>query len=312
MDRTTLLFHHTHTPDSNRYEQEIRGVKIKSHATSYLEIVNRLPENCNAIFIKTDHWKTSPEYFDRIEDELHSKNTGLTRFESHVYFELDGTRAAIINGVEAAVESQNNHITICGLPLENERTYETLQFTDLENVARDAAWIAPAHIGMPFHHVPTDLMESICGLSSDSSIEVALGYTTGYFPMYNRISRNEIPFRTSVGEYADRFDLNVLPELDIHAVVPDGFAGCGLVETAAIDALRNGDIPVEEIFDSDLFTPGGYQRGIRVDQFLRNYATFIPLYGNGNVSFEELFETSLPSTDWLESVDFEKSSVPLR
>lgn len=310
MGQNVLLFHHTHTADSNRFEKEVRGLRIDSHATDYVTLVDRLPEGQDALFIKTDHWKTEPEYFDRLETRIESKGSKLTRFDTHVYFELEGSRAAIINGVEAAVERQQNHLTICGLPLESNETYTVLNIEDLAELAADAAWIAPAHIGMPFHHIPPNLMESVCELSTRSEITLAIGYTTGYFQRYNQISRNEIPTRTSVQEYARRFELSLLPELDLHAVVPEGFSGCGVVDPSVMDELRAGEIPVAKILRADLFRPSGCYHGTTMRQFLHNYATFVPFI-EGISNSEQLFEQSLPDTGWLRELDITANTVPL-
>jgi hypothetical protein len=310
MTRDVLLFHHTHTPDSNRFEREVRGLPIDSHTTDYVELASRLPDGQDAVFVKTDHWKTSPKYFDRLASRLDSRDSELTRHDAHVYFELTGSRVAIINGVEAAVARQRNHVTICGVPLETRETYTTLDLQGLEDVAADAAWIAPAHVGMPFHHISPSLMEAICELAAAPNVEVALGYTTGYFPLYNRIARNEIPARTSVGAHAEAFDLSLLPELDLHTAVPEGFSGCGVVQNSVIDALRDGHLPVSDILRADLFRPTGCHSGITVRQFLHNYAVFVPLL-EGTADPHRLFERSLPETEWLRTLDVPANTVPL-
>lgn len=310
MDRNVLLFHHTHTSDSNRFEREVRGLHIDSHATDYVELASRLPERQDAIFVKTEHWKTDPEYFDRLESRLDSKNSNLERFGAHVYFELNGSRVAIINGVEAAVKQQRNHITICGLPLETSETYTALELDELREIATDAAWIAPAHIGMPFHYFTPDLMEDVCELATEPEVEVALGYTTGYFPLYNRIARNEIPSRTSVNEYAETFDLPLLPELDLHTAVPEGFSGCGIVEAPVMDELQGGEIPVADILNADLLRPSECRNGITVGQFLHNYAVFVPFIEE-KVDHDRWFERSLPETEWVRNLDIQANTIQL-
>lgn len=311
MKQPTLLFHHTHTPDSNRFEREIRGLNIETHATDYVALASRLPADQDVVFVKTDHWKTEPEFFDRLETRLNNSGANLSRFASHVCFELEGSRAAIINGVEAAVDRGQNHLTICGLPLESAETYTALDLEELSDIATDVAWIAPAHIGMPFHHISSGLMSDICELDADPRIRVALGFTTGYFPSYNRISRNELPTRISVREYAKKHDLPLLPELDLHAVVPEGFSGCGVVESGVTDELEEGRLPVDELLAADLFRPSGCRNGITKRQFLQNYAAFVPFL-NSHVGSRRVFVRSLPDTEWLRSINSHNRVVELQ
>lgn len=310
MSSDVFLFYHTHTLSSNQFEQDIRGLNIDSHATDYITLTQRLPEGQDAIFVKTEHWKTDPDYFDRLASRLESEDSSLIRHEAHVYFELDGSRVAIINGVEAAVDKQRNHITICGVPLDWDRTYTTLNLEELDELARCVAWIAPAHIGMPFHHYPPSLMESICELSTSPDIDVALGYTTGYFPLYNKLARNEVPTRVDVHEYADQYGISLLPEIDLHTVVPEGFSGCGIIDRSVIEHLQEGGMPVSEILDADLFEPSGCRKGISVRQFMYNYAPFVPFF-DGTASHERWFHESLPETEWLQEINIEANSVPL-
>lgn len=310
MSRDTFLFHHTHTADSNRFEREVRGVHIDSHATDYIEIVRRLPAGQHAIFVKTDHWKTDSAYFNRLESNLEALGAELRHFDTHVYFDVDGSHAAIINGVEAAVNRQEYHITICGVPLDECKTYGTLDFEALREVAVEAGWIAPAHIGMPFHRYPPELIESICELARQPDIEVALGYTTGYFPLYNKLSRNEVPLRVPVRKHAERYEIPLLPELDLHAVIPEGFSGCGIVDTSAMDSLEDGELPVDALLSADLFRPGGCRNGVSSRQFFQNYSAFVPFIEGENHG--RAFQQSLPETAWLRQVKIPANTVSLR
>lgn len=88
MGNHVLLFNHTHTPDSNRFESDIRGLTIDSHATDYLAIVKALPKTFDVVFVKTDHWKTDPAYFDRLQTEIARLGGSCERFETHLWFEL--------------------------------------------------------------------------------------------------------------------------------------------------------------------------------------------------------------------------------
>ncbi|MBB6647356.1 hypothetical protein [Halobellus ruber] len=311
MVRDVLLFYHTHTHDSNRFERKIRGVQIESHATDYVRVADRLPAGQDAIFVKTDHWRTDPGYFDRLEARLESRDVALNRFEAHVSFEVTGSRIAVINGLEAAVGRRRHHVTICGVPVNEAVTYTTLDIPSLGDVARDVAWIAPAHVGMPFHRYPTDLVGAVCRMDAEPDIEVALGYATGYVRAYNSIARNEVPFRTTVGEFSEEFGLSLLPELDLHAFVPDGYSGCGIVDRGAIDALCDGRIPVSDLFNADLFRPSDCRRGLTLGQFLRNYAAFLPLF-ESVTDYDLSFSRSLPDPEWLRDLDIPANTVSLR
>lgn len=310
MARTTLLFNHTHTPDSNRFEEAIRSIDIQSHRADYVAITERLPPGMDAVFVKTDHWQTDPTYFDRLENRLRRHDADLARFESHACFELDGSHACVINGVEASVESVGMHLTIGGLPLDDADRYYNISVDRLGDLAGTAGWLAPAHIGMPFHRIPPEKMDELFETATARDLPFAVGYSTGYFPRYNRLARNEWPFRTSVREHAQEYGVPLLPELDLHGVLPRGFSGCGVLDMTVMASLRDGELPVDGLLDSDLLSPAGCPDGLSVRQFLQNYAVFLPMVPR-RADPEAAFEQSIPETDWLAQLDVAASTVPL-
>lgn len=310
MTRRALLFHHTHTPDSNKFERDVRDLTIDSHAADYIEMTRVLPRGINAIFIKTDHWKTDPEYFERLENKLGGHDCDITRFETHVSFEIEGSTGVVINGVEASMKSEKKHVTIVGLPLSDNELYYNLDIDEIVEAGNRAAWIAPAHVGMPFHQIPEEELQELFHCAEAENFDVALGYTTGYFSLYNRIARNEIPFRTSVCEYANQNNISLIPELDIHGVVPAGYAGCGVVNGIAVEKLLEGVLSTSEILAADLFIPNSYRMGISMTEFLRNYAVFLPLVRQRSDP-EKAFNYSLPNSEYFETIDIEANTVQL-
>jgi len=307
MAKNTLLFYHTHTADSNRFEREVRNLEISSHATDYVEVARRLPNGVNAVFVKTDHWKTDPEFFERLGSRFDGE---IESFGSHVFFEVDGSKVAVINGVEIAVGVENNHYVVAGLPLDDEETYHVLSMDEAVELGKRAGWMAPAHVGMPFGRIPEGTLDEFFGRADKKDIKVALGYTTGYFPFYNRLSRNETPFRTSVTEYAEENGVPLLPELDSHAFLPERLTGCGVLEQEVIRKLDEGEMPVAEILSADLLSVDGVLQGISAVQFGRNYAAFLPLVEEDD-DYSETFRRSLPDEKEIGSLSIPESTVEL-
>ena len=310
MTLNTLLFHHTHTPDSNRFEREVRDLDINSHVTDYVEIMRRLPNNIDGVFTKTDHWKTNPKYFSQFEERLQRNDIEFKRFDSHIVFRIDGSTGVIINGVEASLESEKKHFTIIGLPISDSDLYYNLTLEELIKAGMKANWISFAHIGMPFHHISEKTLRDVIYKAEQKNVDVAIGYATGYSPLYNRITRNEIPFRTSIREYARKYDLPLVPELDLHCVVPPGFTGCGVMDAEATRVLTRGELPTQELLAADLFTPSQYREGISIIELLRTYAIFLPGIPQRG-SPKQTFRHSLPQRGQLQSIDVRSSVQPL-
>jgi len=302
----TLFFHHTHTADSNRFEREVRDLNINAHATDYVEIMRRLPDGVDGIFTKTDHWKTNPEYFFQLEKRLQRNDIDFERFDTHLVFRIDGSTGVIINGVEASFESEKEHFTIIGLPISDNNLYYNLTLKELVEAGTKADWLSFAHMGMPFHRISEETLRDVIYKAEQKDVDVAIGYATGYSPLYNRITRNEIPFRTPVREYAREYNLPVVPELDLHCVVPPGFTGCGVTDSEATRVLTEGKLPTQKLLAADLFIPSQYREGISVVELLRTYAVFLPgIPQRGNS--EQTFRHSLPQRGQLQSINIRSS-----
>lgn len=310
MDRPVLLFNHTHTPASNRFEREVRGLPIDSHAADYVAVAERCPPDLHPVFVKTDHWITDPTYFEDLEARLAERGVELQPFDAHVCFEIGGSRATIINGVEASVRSERRHVTIGGLPITDQEQYHNLTVDELVDVGTRAGWISPAHIGMPRHRIGAALMDAIVDRATAADVPIAVGYSAGYFPTYNRLARNELPFRRSVWDYHREYGLSLLPELDLHGVLPNGCSGCGVLDPAVTGALWDGRLPVDRLLGADLLQLVGGRNGVTVREFLRNYAVFLPIV-HEPADPAAWFVRSLPETAWLQSLDIEANTVEL-
>lgn len=307
MTRATLLFHHTHTPDSNAFEAAVRDLHIRSHVTDYVAIARALPPAFDAVFVKTDHWRTDPAYFDRLERQL--EDQAFERFERCVQFTVDDTTAVVVNGVETAVDTRRCHVTVVGLPLADEATYECLGVDELVALGRRASWIAPAHIWMPRHRYTRSLLDRLVSKATDAGVDVALGYPTGYPPIYNRLTRNDLPWVSDVTAVAESLAVPLVPELDTHAALPPGLAGCGVLR-GGIEAGDVGEGLLAELLSADLFSPPGVRGGITVGQFLANYAPFLP-GPTPEIDYEAMFERTLPDADRLAGVSLAESVVEL-
>ena len=311
MSGDVLLFYHTHTPHSNQFERECRGLEITTHASDYIRILERLPANVDAVFVKTDHWRTDPTYFDQLEERLSERGQPMERFRSHVRFKIGGSSGTVINGVEGSVRSEQKHVVIAGLPLSDKGEYYNLGMEELIEAGDRGHWIAPAHIGMPLHRFERELLTEIFEQAKRRDVDVALGYPTGYFPLYNSICRNEGPFRTSVEDIANKHDIALLPELDLHGVVPEAFFGCGVLEERVSERLGNGSFPTGDLLKPELFRPNDCRLGITVRQYLRNYTAFIPFIDQPE-NPDERFRMSLPDEQTLQDIDIATQTLELR
>jgi hypothetical protein len=302
-DGPALLFYHCHTSFSNRYERAVRGIDVGSHATDVVAIARRLPPGLDAIVVKTDHWLTDREYFDRLGTQTRTRlDVELVEHETHVCFEHDGSRTVVVNGVEGSLERRQNHLIVAGLPIDDASPYCELTIEAAVEAGGEAGWIAACHPGMPGHRYGRRRLDSLVREANAADVPVAIGYPTGYPRSYNKVARGEIPFRPSLREYAAQEEVPLIPELDLHGAVPAGFSGCGVVDGGVVDSLWDGNLPVSGLLSADLFTPSGCQPGLGWGQFLRNYKGLLPGFGDENAHTER-FRSSLPSESWLASVD---------
>ncbi len=281
LDDITLLLHHTHPDSSNGSEANVRGYDARNHQTDYIKMAEHLPEGSSFVATKSDHWERDPDFWDRLESDLERRSEGTNdsyeRHRRHVTFEHDGVEAAVINGVEASLLSDNYHFTLIGGDLDEGGNYNDLTTQELYEEAEDFAFISPAHPHMIGFDTPDPLIEDFLRTTEDlDDVKPAMNFATGYTPTMNKIARGTHPAlsrdRVPVQEYADRFGIDLIPEMDIHASFPAGLEGAGLLEDDIMDELRDGDLPVDRLTGTDVVSYGDPgDEGMSWRRFLNSY-----------------------------------------
>lgn len=280
-----VLINHTHTPYSIESSEEYLGERVENHVADYPALVERLDREPHSgiapIFVRTEHYDTDPSFFEEdlptaVEEEYDGE---YEEHDAHVTGEIGDTPFAVINGVEASVGEglEDGHMTIAGLPIDDDASYADLSFDDVYDVAREAEWAAPAH---PMQVIPSvldtgwsedDLDLLYNDLTDERGVTLAIESATGYDPFTNAISRGalrSLQGRKHILDYAEKYDLQVIGAWDWHVSMPEGLEGANVPHRqSAFRDIEKGDIPAEKLLNSDIvsysswnplhFTEGG-------------------------------------------------------
>ena len=271
----TLLCHHTHTTDSNRAERDVRGHTNGTHQADYVSMVGAAPPNLDVIFTRTEHWRADPGRFDRLAERVSERGGATERFESHAVFTVAGSRGAVINGIETSVETDDSHVTVCGLPIEHRPPARACSLDELCDLGREAAWVAPAHPRFPTLGFSDPRLRRLLDRLDREPFAVALGYTTGYPAPLNALARGRHTAHP-IGEYAREYGVPLLPELDWHAALPRTPTGFGVVDDEAFAALADGRIPVAELLDARRLKTGRWPAGVKWADFVQTFPGAVP------------------------------------
>ncbi|MDY6777228.1 MAG: hypothetical protein SVU32_01055 [Candidatus Nanohaloarchaea archaeon] len=304
-DGPTLFLNHTHTYRSNDFTADIKNTEGIDHHTDYLAITEQLPEDIDVIYNRTEHFKTGEQLYEDIRDELDNLDEPYEQHDTHLWFEREGTEAAIINSVEATLEQDNWHVLITGLPIQEE-TYYNLSEDELLDAAADAAWFAPAHPFINNFRIPDSRLESMFEKAQErDDTTAALCYSTGYTPQVNRLAQGRETRLTrlletvssgstrqeerDVFDYAEEYELDLVPELDLHAILPEGLEGAGVIDEPVMDQLHDGELPGDAFLDTDVLSYSGPgTEGLSWRQFITTFPGTVPL--------NRYLERFLPST----------------
>ncbi len=288
--RATVLLHHTHTPISNMTGDG------GNHHVNYLELMEYLPEGVDAVVTRTEHDHLDPGLYEELKEEIEREGGTYREHDRHVYLEKDDSRAAIINGVEATVEEGGIHFTLCGLPLDYDEEFDTIDEDELYERAKDAAWTAPAHPFAPTFNVPDEMLERFFEASEEYDFQAGIGYATGYPPFINIVTQGRVRTlygKQSVRDYAERYDVPLVPELDWHTVLPEGLEGVGVVRPDDVmERLAEGEIPTEDMLDTEVVTHSDVNReGLSFVEFFQSFPRVLPFKGSG------IYNGAIPHTD---------------
>lgn len=253
-----LLYHHTHTPASN-------AAGGGNHHGDYAAMREALPGEVDLVMVRTEHWETDTTFYDDLEAELEDAYDAVVeRYGTHMHADSAEGRLTVINGVETAVEESHHHVTLAGLPIED-ATYPVMEREELYEHAKDAAWVSPAHPKMPTYIWDDDLLDDVFTVAEEDGFTAAWNYSTGYTPLLNRFARGTVlPHTKSAHDYREEYDIDFIPEIDLHAAIPERGEGAGLLDPDVVDALAAGDMPTEELLSSRVVSYGREGLSLRV------------------------------------------------
>ncbi|MFB6190990.1 MAG: hypothetical protein ABEJ64_01025 [Candidatus Nanohaloarchaea archaeon] len=331
---TELLAHHTHTPESNRTAREYAGVDARNHAGSYLELVEALDPGFDIVFSRTEHHgkyscSDPRSYHSRLQQEAGEKGVELDYHDRHVTGELEGTRFAIIEGVEASYRDEDNHVTFVGVPVDEEVDLHELGEDEFYSEAEKASFVAPAHPFLGDLGFPREDLEELVDTAGNGhgEIELMLGYSTGYDRLTNARARGELMNGGKAVEEVAGEEVPVIPELDWHVCIPGELSGFGVLPDGSVDRLFEGDIPVENFGRAEVIQNG--KNGISPLQMVTTYPEELPLYDRfepiyrsldllglevpyGQQEFTESMEDSVSDLSGVTPEDVERHAEPLK
>ena len=134
----------THTSDSNRAERAVRGHTNGIHHADYVSMVGAAPPGVDVRFTPNTWW-ADPGRYERLAERVAARDGTVERFDTHAVFTVAGSRGAVINGIETSLQTDNSHVTVCGLPIEERPPLRACSLEVLCEIGREAAWVAPAH-----------------------------------------------------------------------------------------------------------------------------------------------------------------------
>jgi hypothetical protein len=296
------LLHHTHTRASNDADRRIRGHTAGNHQADYLGLVSKLPAGVDVVVTRTEHWYTTGDLYDDLAAAVRARGGRFERHAAHVCLELDGSRAAVVHGVEASVETDDQHVTICGLPLEDDGVYRGLSPEDVATAGQDAAWVAPAHPFVPRLGYEQSVLREVVTAATARDVPVALGYTVGYAPLLNALARGECDPRRedTVVSLAERLGVGLVPEVDWHVALPGTLGRMRPLPDGVFDALERGEIPAVDCFWAPAVPPTA--TALTYPEFARSYPELFPgahtalgrrLLPDSEAAFRALVDASL-------------------
>ncbi len=319
-EKEDILLHHMHSMSSSYgeklVEEEYDGEKSfndfiedvykngnfeGNHFMDYFQIRKSVDKDINLIFNDTTHHIKEDKSYDFLYEKVKEENGEFRKFDKHVYFEVNGKEAAVINSSEVEVSDyghERSHFTVTGLEMGYEE-YNDITLDQLTDLAKEAEMTSVAHPYMPFFQTGKELLYGFLEETKKGDFEAAINYATGYFPLGNILTRGEIqkynPLKKFIDgkteklpkflseqliidedlkDLAEKYDLPLIPEIDGHSMVPKKLQGSALLKDSAMKELREGDFPSEKIFDVELVDYG--KKGISMPEFLRMYSEVFP------------------------------------
>ena len=316
------------------YGEEGEPVKGLNHVTDYVEIRKKVPKEINLLMNDTPHFHREEELYDDIYRKVEEEGGEFRKFDKHIYFEIDGKEAVVINSSEVGVTDRgyrNRHFTVTGLEMGYEE-YADMSLDELTDLAKEAEITSPCHPFMPMFQTGKELLYGFLEETRKGEFDAAINYSTGYFPLGNELTRGEyqkyfsflenlagdniqklpevireqLRVEKTVTELAEEYDLPILPEIDSHAVVPEKLEGFGVLEEPAMKDFREGRFPAEKLKSSKIINYG-FREGTSVREFFQSFGEVVPGWDFTEGSLKGLRKKLMPKILNYPKKDFEES-----
>lgn len=295
------------------------GSKPGNHFIDYFSFRKAVDKNINLIFNDTTHRIKEDRSYDEVYKKVKKESGEFRKFEKHVYFEIGGKEAVIINSSEVNVTdkgSNKSHFTVTGLDMGYE-DFGDLSLEGLTDLAKEAEITSVAHPYLPVYHTGKELLYSFLEKTNKDEFRAGINYSTGYFKIGNMLSRGEIqkylPTKKLVGllgdkilpetiyeqliveetvtELAEKYGLPLIPETDGHSLAPERLQGTCILENTVMDELSEGKLPVEKLLDFKVVDYG--YGGLTFPGFIRSFPGVMPFWNYREGSEKNLFQKIL-------------------
>ncbi|MFW6024759.1 MAG: hypothetical protein ACOCRX_00300 [Candidatus Woesearchaeota archaeon] len=316
----------------NYIDTQNRPIKGINHNLDYVEIRKHVPEEFNLIFNNTSHFCKQEYLSDILYNEIKDEGGKFEKFPKHLYFELDGKKAVVINSSEVGVSDfgyDNRHFTVTGLDCGYEE-YVDMSLDELIDLGKEAEITSPSHPYLPTYTIGKEFLYNFLETSKKEGITSALNYSTGYFPIANKISQGKIQkhftflefisdldilpssivehlrIEQDIIELANEYDVPLLPELDGHSVLTKKCDGYGVLKNSAVDDFMRGDFPKDKLFDFEIIRYGKNE-GITLFEFIKNFSDIVPGWNYDEGIAKSLRKRIMPEILNYSKKDYKKS-----
>ncbi len=309
--RAVAAFMHLHTPYSSRAERDVRGVEVINHHVAPRDIIDTAPAGVDLLFGPSDHVRSSPDLYDDLDGWLADRDGHLDVFDTHAYGELDDTRFAFWNGIEATVDGNDAHFGVYGIPPREEVTLYDLPDVDAlydEAKAAGADLVVANHPHLPLFGTPDEHWKGFLDASRSTDIASGVEYSTGYNDIGNLVSRGLFADEP-VTETARGNGLYLVPGLDAHDTLPPRYEGVGVLPGHHMDGLASPGVDTDVMLDDmqvagyTPWTAEGLGTGIPPLktvrgglEFLRTYADVLPAWNTRNAVDRAYHALDFPHT----------------
>ena len=297
-------------------KKEDRPIQGINHVIDYVKLREAVPKEFNLIFNDTPHLCKERKLNDIIYNDIKKKGGFYREFPKHIYFEIDGKKAVVINSSEVTVKNKDkgfSEFTVTGLK-QGYQDYNSITLDELIDLSKEAEITSPSHPYMPLLSTEEEtLYDFLDNVKKEEDINGALNYSTGYFSLLNKISRGDfhaklgslekiinndffpkklkdsISRKKDVVSLAREYNLPLLPEVDSHAFIPNRLEGFGVLKSSVMEDFEKGDFPTKKLFDSEIICYKN-KEGISFKDFTKTFSDIYPGWNYEKGPFKKLRE----------------------